>query len=114
MLTLLLLCGSTCNSIVQQSGLKELRDPICIRILDRAATESSCTFQPAIDPLSERLVEDSRALPSNFLARQEYFRDLKQARLQHLQCEVASSLVAHRLLLTSGLTHKSDMSADCM
>ena len=51
-----------------------------------------CTFSPAINPNSERLLEDSRAVPSDFLARQRFFHDLKQQKLQQLQQTVVLHL----------------------
>lgn len=51
----------------------------------RADEDSEYTFSPHVNPVSERLLEDSRAVPSNFLARQRFFHDLKQQKLKELQ-----------------------------
>ena len=61
--------------------------------------ELECTFSPSINPNSERLLEDSRAVPSDFLARQRFFHDLKQQKLRHLQQTVVLHLFSKTRLL---------------
>ena len=52
--------------------------------------EAQCTFSPRINPVSERLLEDSSSLPANFFERQRFFHEMREARLQQLQADSVS------------------------
>lgn len=43
------------------------------------------SFAPSINPLSERLLEESWEVPSNFFERQRYFHEARHAKLKQLQ-----------------------------
>ena len=56
--------------------------------------EAQCTFSPRINPVSERLLEDSSSLPANFFERQRFFHEMREARLQQLQADSVSPACA--------------------
>lgn len=52
------------------------------------ATEGdTCTFSPAINPASQRLLEDSASVPSDFQERLRYYSQRRDQRQRQLQAE---------------------------
>ena len=52
-----------------------------------AENEANCTFAPAINRASERLLEDSTNLPADFQARQRFFAQQRKAHLQRIAAQ---------------------------
>ena len=50
--------------------------------------DDSCTFAPAINPDSERLLGDATNLPSTFAGRQRHYEEAKARRLRELRAEL--------------------------
>lgn len=52
------------------------------------ASDEGCTFSPALNPESERLLLDATNLPGSFHERQRHFERAKALKLQNLQSEL--------------------------
>lgn len=52
------------------------------------ADDEDCTFSPALNPESERLLLDATNLPGSFHERQRHFERAKALKLQTLQSEL--------------------------
>lgn len=59
-----------------------------------AENEANCTFAPAINPASERLLEDSTNLPADFQARQRFFAQQRKAHLQRIAAQSVGHLLS--------------------
>jgi hypothetical protein len=55
-----------CYTIIVYVNIYMWRNGNDVNVVLRHAEEEECTFAPAINPVSERLLESSRSMPSNF------------------------------------------------
>ena len=58
-----------------------------ISLLADVADQNDCTFAPAINPDSERLLGTATNLPPTFAGRQRHFEEAKARRLRELRAE---------------------------
>ncbi len=66
---------------------------ISIVLLADVADEDGCTFAPAINPDTERLLGAATNLPPTFAARQRHFEEAKERRLRELRAELVRAVI---------------------
>ncbi|KAK9825739.1 hypothetical protein WJX74_003307 [Apatococcus lobatus] len=69
-----------------------------------AENEANCTFAPAINPASERLLEDSTNLPADFQARQRFFAQQRKAHLQRIASQSGKAQARRNMLRETLMT----------
>ena len=60
--------------------------PFAASTAELAASEA-CTFSPSLNPASQRLLDDSASVPSDFKERLRYYSQKKDLRQRQLQAE---------------------------
>ncbi len=68
---------------------------------------AECTFRPALNAHSERLLEDATNLPADFKARQAHFDAARKAKLDRLAAEKVRRRRRQTLLCSSRGAHMS-------
>ncbi len=65
----------------------------CVLPLSGTTDDDGCTFAPAINPDSERLLGDATNLPPTFAGRQQHYQDAKARRLRELRAELVRRML---------------------